>query len=57
MLGMIAEMIYGVPGMQAVMLGFGEAMFTLLRRYLKPSSHYNTVQKFHCRVYKVIITG
>lgn len=34
MLGMIVEMIYGVPEMQAVMLGFGEAMSTLLRRYL-----------------------
>lgn len=35
MLGMIVEMIYGVPEMQAVMHGFGEVMFTLLRRYVK----------------------
>jgi len=46
MLGMTAEMIYGVPGMLAVMLGFGEAMFTPLRRYLKSSSLFK-VQKFY----------
>lgn len=34
MLGMIVEMIYGVPEMQAVMLGFGEVMFTLSKRYV-----------------------
>jgi hypothetical protein len=34
MLAMIDGMIYGVLEMLAVMLGFGEAMFTLLRRYV-----------------------
>lgn len=34
MLGMIVEMIYGVPEMQAVMLGFGEVMYTLSKRYV-----------------------
>jgi hypothetical protein len=32
MLGMTVGMMYGVPEMQVVMLGFGEVMFTLLRR-------------------------
>lgn len=31
---MIVGMIYGVLEMQAVMLGFGEVMFTPLRRYV-----------------------
>lgn len=31
---MIEGMIYGVPEMRVVMLGFGEVMFTPLRRYI-----------------------
>lgn len=34
MSGMTAAMMYGVLEMQAVMPGFGEVMFTLLKRYV-----------------------
>lgn len=46
MLGMTAEMMYGVLEMQAVMPGFGEVMFTPLRRYVTIFISFRYLMKF-----------